>query len=131
MSEQSDSDRMPLDVHVRTVGERRDAQIRVLEQLCELLTKQMAELAMGQEAGDKKRAELSDQLAKLDKKLAENNAVTAEVLEVMSAARMGFKVLGWVGACVKWGGGLVAAVMAIWVFWHAVKTGSPFPPSEK
>ncbi len=130
MNEPSDSDRMPMDRHPMTIGERRDAQVKALEELCELLTLQMAELAIGQQAGEKSRLELKEQLTGFEGKLAENTAVTGEILEIMSAAKMGFKVLGWVGTFVKWGGGVAAGFVALWALWQAIKHGTPYPPGD-
>jgi hypothetical protein len=128
---ESDSDRMPLERHPMTIGERRDAQVKALEDLCELLTLQMAELALGQQASVKRSTELTTKLTGMEEKLAENTAVTSEVLEIMSAAKMGFRVLGWVGTFVKFAGGAAAGFIALWALWHAVNSGSPFPPGDK
>ncbi len=136
MNEESDSDRVPLEdpPHPMTIGQRRDAQVKVLENLTDLLTQQMADLGLGQDAAVRRSALLNGRLDGMDEKLASMAKVISEVREIMEYVKGGIKFLGWIGriigwiaVAVKWVGGIAAALAAIWAVWQAIKTGSPFP----
>ena len=138
MNDPSDSDRMPLEVHPMTVGERRDAQVKVLENLTELLTLQMADVVIGQQRAAERDEALDARLDVMEERQASTAEIVAEVRDIMSAVKSGIKFLGWIGKiigwiawAVKWLGGIAAALAAIWAVWQAIKTGSPFPPSDK
>jgi hypothetical protein len=62
------------------------------------------------EAGDKRMAYIE---AALDK----NAAATQEVLEIVLMAKGFFRVLGGIGAGIKWIVGLAAAIVGLWTLW--------------
>lgn len=49
----------------------------------------------------------------------ELKADTAELLSILHTCKSGLKALGWLGAAVKWLGGIAAACVAIYSFIHA------------
>lgn len=52
-------------------------------------------------------------MAKIEANLKQNTELTSELLSIFAACKGGFKVLGWIGTCVKWIAGLAAAVGVI------------------
>lgn len=62
-------------------------------------------------AGDIRMKVIEDQLA-------ENNTLTAEIKDILDAAKLGFKVIGGLGLLLKWAAGLGAAIATIWAIWH-------------
>ena len=59
--------------------------------------------------------------AKVDgihEELRANSEVTNEIRDILSAARTGFKVVGWLGTFVKWAAGIGAAVTSLLVAWN-------------
>lgn len=50
--------------------------------------------------------------------LAANTEITNQIKEVLEAARTGFKVIGWLGALVKWGAAIAAPVLVAMAAWH-------------
>ena len=56
-----------------------------------------------------------------------NTEMTGQLLELMQAAKAGFRVAGWVGTAVRWLGRLAAAVATILALWHMVKNGGAPP----
>jgi hypothetical protein len=130
----SDSDRVPLDehVHMMTNGERRDAQVRVLEALGAHLSDQMAELAMGQKESAQRSAAMSARVDGLERVLVANTDLISEVREILEYGKLGLRVIGWVstvaswlGFAIKWTGGLAAAALAVWAFIDAATVGKP------
>jgi hypothetical protein len=110
----------------------------VLENLTELLTLQMADVVIGQQRAAERDEALDARLDVMEERQASTAEIVAEVRDIMSAVKSGIKFLGWIGKiigwiawAVKWLGGIAAALAAIWAVWQAIKTGSPFPPSDK
>lgn len=60
-------------------------------------------------------------LAALRKELADNTELTNDIKELLSTARAGIRVLGWLGGAVKWLGALASAALAIWGFMQLLK----------
>ena len=56
-----------------------------------------------------------------------NNELTADIKDLLTAARVGFKVLGGLGTAAKWVGAMAAAGMAIWVALYALTHGGATP----
>lgn len=56
-----------------------------------------------------------------------NTALAQEILELFSAVKGGFRVLGWLGTGAKWLGGIAGAGVALWVAWHTLTHGG-VPP---
>jgi hypothetical protein len=61
----------------------------------------------------------NERLLVVEANLARNNEMTALLLELFSAAKTGFKVLGWVGEAVKWVGMIAGGAAAIYAAWKA------------
>lgn len=55
----------------------------------------------------------------------EGNRDTREVLEMIQAVRLGFKVLGWLGSAAKWLAGVGGAAAALYTLWHSLGSGKP------
>lgn len=52
---------------------------------------------------------------KFEKTLEENTQATADILDIISAAKVFFRVAGAIGAVLKWGTGIAAACIGLWV----------------
>ncbi len=68
------------------------------------------------------QAEFRTELTKNSELTAKNNKMTEEMFDIFSAAKGAFKLLGWIGAAIKWAGIIAAAATAVWIF---MKGGSP------
>jgi hypothetical protein len=110
-----------------TEEQRRDAQVRVLEQLGELLSAQMADLAIGQQEAVKQRQQFADRMTTIETKLADTQSVTHEVRDLLTAFKGGFKVLGWLGTGAKWVGGIATACVAIYTIGYMLTHGGQLP----
>lgn len=88
------------------------------------------------EDGARRMQAIEDRLRDFEKiqedlgvELKANTAVTAELRDIMAAARLGFKVIGWIGTLAKWA---VALAVPVYALIHTIKTGGPpphdFPP---
>lgn len=75
--------------------------------------------------GDGRMQALEIQLQALRGELATNTTKTEDIHAILVYARSGLKVLGVIGAVVKWCGGIAAGVGAIWGLWHAYRNGGP------
>lgn len=77
-------------------------------------------------ASDPWRAEMQtkiekqeQELAEIRKELAEGTAIIREMRDILVTVKSGARMLGWVGAAIKWLSGVVAAGVALWaVFGH-------------
>jgi hypothetical protein len=74
---------------------------------------------------DNERAEIHDRLAQLETEVKANTELTtglkadvSELLDILSAGKSGLRVLGVLGAVLKWTAGIVTAVAAIWAALH-------------
>ncbi|RSZ56143.1 hypothetical protein HF313_09740 [Massilia atriviolacea] len=61
----------------------------------------------------------NERLVKVEANLERNNEMTALLLELFSAAKTGFKVLGWVGEVVKWAGMIAGGAVAMYAAWKS------------
>lgn len=59
--------------------------------------------------------------------LKRNTDATEDIREILQAARLGFKVIGGLGAVFKWVGTLAGAAVAIWGLIYALTHGG-VPP---
>ena len=109
-------------------NQRRDAQVRVLEQLAELLSAQMADLAIGQQEAVKQRQQFAERMTHIETNLADTQAVTYEVRDLLTAFKGGFRVLGWLGTGAKWLGGIATACVAIYTVGYMLTHGGQLPP---
>jgi len=62
----------------------------------------------------------SERMDRIEAKLDGNCSDTAEVLEILRLGKSFFKVIGYVGAFIKWTAAIAAPIVAIY---FAVKTG--------
>lgn len=83
------------------------------------ISKLQYELATHIEQIDKGIAGSADKMAhrfeKQDKLLEENTEITQSIKDVLNTAKGAFKFFGYLGAFLKWGLGIGAAVLAFWV----------------
>jgi hypothetical protein len=107
--------------------DRRDAQLRMLEQLGDLLSTQMAELAVGQQQAVRQRSEFADRITRIETSLTDTRAVTHEVRDLLSAVKGGFRVLGWLGVAAKWAGAIAAACVSIYTVIYMFTHGGNLP----
>ena len=66
-------------------------------------------------------------MGSLEAALTGNSAVTAEVRDILSVAKMGLRVLGGVGMLVRWCGYVAAAGAAIYSAWYMATHGGKPP----
>ncbi|MCR5864642.1 hypothetical protein [Aquincola sp. J276] len=59
----------------------------------------------------------------LEEAVAHNTELTAEIRELIAAAKLGFRVLGWIGVGAKWTAGLAAAISGVWGVIKLLKGG--------
>lgn len=111
-------------------------RIRVLEIGHMTLVAQQAEVAVAMRAveeclrkGELRMGSMETELASNSKITAENSKGTLEVLNILSAAKGAFTVLGWLGAAAKWtaavGGALTSIYVAAYMVTHNGKP--PWP----
>lgn len=104
-----------------------DRRQQVLETSNEVLTAQISELAVGQMQAARERQAQSLRMTQIEDLLAENTAMTAQMLDVVKAVKGGLKVLGWIGVAAKWLAGLAAAVAAIYTLIYMATHGGSKP----
>jgi hypothetical protein len=61
----------------------------------------------------------------IESELRNNTAITADVKALLDAARVGLKVIGWLGTAATWLGKIAAAVGAVYAAWQLIKHGNP------
>lgn len=69
----------------------------------------------------------SKRMRKIEDEMAINTEITTEIRDLLAAAKLGFKVLGYLGSGVKWVGSIAAAVGAIWTLAQAFLHIGPPP----
>ena len=65
-------------------------------------------------AVDPWRAEMQEKIERMERELRENTIITRELRDIMVTIKSGARMLGWVGAAIKWLAGVVAAGVALW-----------------
>ena len=65
-------------------------------------------------ADDQWRAEMQEKIERMERELRENTRITRELRDIMVTIKSGARMLGWVGAAIKWLAGVVAAGVALW-----------------
>ena len=65
-------------------------------------------------AVDPWRAEMQEKIERMERELRENTRITRELRDIMVTIKSGARMLGWVGAAIKWLAGVVAAAVALW-----------------
>lgn len=76
---------------------------------------------------DRRLARGDARMANIEVELASNTEVTREVRDLMTAARVGFRVLGGLGTAVKWLGILATASAAIYTAVQTLLHGAQPP----
>lgn len=61
----------------------------------------------------------------IETELRNNTAITADVKALLETARVGLKVIGWLGAAATWAAKLATAVGAVYAAWQLIKHGNP------
>ena len=79
------------------------------------------------DAGDKRMQAIEAQLEENTGLTRENTEITKDIKEVLDAARLGFKVIGGIGAAAKWIGSIATAIAAIWGVLYLLSHGG-VPP---
>jgi hypothetical protein len=70
-------------------------------------------------ADDLWRAEMQEKIERMERELRENTIITRELRDIMVTVKSGSRMLGWLGAAIKWLSGVVAAGLALWaMFGH-------------
>lgn len=65
-------------------------------------------------ADDQWRAEMQKKIERMERDLRENTIITRELRDIMVTVKSGARMLGWIGAAIKWLSGVVAAGVALW-----------------
>ena len=65
-------------------------------------------------ADDQWRAEMQEKIERMERELRENTRITRELRDIMVTIKSGARMLGWLGAAIKWLAGVVAAGVALW-----------------
>ena len=65
-------------------------------------------------ADDLWRAEMQKKIERMDRELRENTSITRELRDILVTVKSGARMLGWLGAAIKWLSGVVAAAVALW-----------------
>ncbi len=65
-------------------------------------------------ADDPWRAEMQKKIERMERDLRENTIITRELRDILVTVKSGARMLGWVGAAIKWLSGVVAAGVALW-----------------
>ena len=60
------------------------------------------------------RAEMQEKIERMERELRENTSITRELRDILVTVKSGARMLGWVGAAIKWLSGVVAAGVALW-----------------
>ena len=61
----------------------------------------------------------TERMNRMESKLDENSAITGQILDIVTTAKSFFKVLGWIGSCVKWATAVLASLAALYAAWTA------------
>ncbi len=104
----SDSRPMPLD------HERRDPTALVTREDLGHVQRQLA-------AG-------GDRMTAIERDIKANTELTAEVKDLLNAAKLGLKVLGWIGVFAVWVGKIATAAITLWGLFQLIRHGAPTPP---
>lgn len=71
--------------------------------------------------------DIKRRLAIVEKSLIENTEITAEIRDIMSTAKTGFRVLGWIGIAAKWLATMSLAISSVYGVWYAITHGGKIP----
>lgn len=79
-------------------------------------------------AGDTRMNDFENKLSENTAATLATNAITADIKDILTAAKVGLKVIGAIGTIAKWIGLIATAVVAIYGAIYAVKSGGVPPP---
>lgn len=65
-------------------------------------------------ADDPWRAKMQEKIERMERELRENTIITRELRDILVTVKSGARMLGLVGAAIKWLSGVVAAGVALW-----------------
>lgn len=102
-------------------------RIRVLEAGHRVLIEQLADVAATMQEVHACLQRGDTRMGSLETELKGNSAVTAEVRDILSVAKVGLRVLGGVGMLVRWCGYVAAACAAIYSAWYIATHGGKPP----
>lgn len=73
---------------------------------------------------------MHDRITSVEQSVTDNTRITSsvredtrELLDIIKSVKGGFKVMGWLGAALKWAGGIAAAFAGIYAFVRNIKGG--------
>jgi hypothetical protein len=72
-----------------------------------------------------RRMSLENRMDALEEKLDKNNELTETIVDIFGTAQAGLKVLGWLGAAVKWTVTVAGACAALWALVHGKDVDLP------
>lgn len=61
----------------------------------------------------------------IEVELRNNTDLTADVKALLDAARVGLKVIGWIGTVAVWAGKIAAGIGAVYAAWQLIRHGGP------
>ncbi len=102
-----------------------DSQMLVILQSVSTLTDQVAEITVAQHKAVRDLAARDDEIRAIRETVQKNAETAQEVLDLFTALKGGFRVLGWLGTAAKGIAGLAAAAAALWAAYSQFKHGGP------
>ena len=69
----------------------------------------------------------SRRMKKIEDDIRANTVLTQDIHDLIVAAKVGFKVLGYLGAFAKWLGIIAGALVSVWAAIQVIKNGGPPP----
>lgn len=77
------------------------------------------------DSGAKRMDDIEAKLADAHEEIKRNSEITEDIREILSAGKLGLRVLGGIGQAVRWLGMLAAAAVAIYGAWQAIRGNAP------
>ena len=102
-----------------------DAQMLRLLNSVATLTDQVAEITVAQHRAARELAARSEEIADIKVSVKQAADTSKEMLNLFSALKGGFKVLGWLGMFAKGAAGLTAAAVSLWAAYNHFRHGGP------
>lgn len=91
----------------------------------ESLEEQIVAINKRLDAGSQRMKNMQIEIAGNTLELAANTEITTEIRDLMIAAKVGFRLMGWIGIAAAWIGKLALAGSAVAAFIYAIKHGGP------
>ena len=105
-------------------------RIRLLESGHRVMVEQLAEVAITLRDVRSCMRQNDTRMGAMESEINASSAITTEVRDILSVAKVGLRVLGGVGTLVRWVGYLSAAGAAIYSAWYMVTHGGRPPGAE-